>query len=46
MVVDPAANGKLAGDGLVSPAHSGVGVAVVEAREDLEIARQMRRLLA
>jgi acetate kinase len=43
--VDEAANRSDQGDALVSPPGSEVGVAVVEAREDLEIAREVRRLL-
>jgi len=35
-----------AGDRLISPRHSRVGVGVVEAREDVEIARQVRAVLA
>ena len=46
VAVDEDRNRQLAGDGLVGAAGAEVQVAVVEAREDLEIAREVRRLLA
>lgn len=40
------ANRAAAGDAVISPPDSPVGVAVVEAREDVEIARQVREVVA
>ncbi|WP_218566248.1 acetate/propionate family kinase [Vallicoccus soli] len=44
--VDDAANDAAHGDAVVSPDGSPVAVAVVTAREDLEIARQVREVVA
>lgn len=44
--VDEHLNRDVAGDAAIAPADSGVDVVVVKAREDLEIARQVRRLLS
>ncbi|HZD67016.1 MAG TPA: acetate/propionate family kinase [Acidimicrobiales bacterium] len=46
VAVDPASNEEGRGDRLVSPAAAAVAVAVVAAREDLEMARQVRHALA
>lgn len=46
VVIDPAANESVVGDAVLSPPDAGVGTAVVRAREDLEIAQQVRALLA
>jgi acetate kinase len=46
VAIDPAANESVIGDGVLSPPGASVGAAVVHAREDLEIARQVRALLA
>jgi len=43
--IDAHRNDGVAGDGVVSPPDKPVGVLVVQAREDLEIARQARALL-
>ena len=45
VTVDEGANQRAVGDRLISPASSPVAVLVVEAREDLEIARQVRATL-
>jgi acetate kinase len=45
VVIDPAANESVVQDAVLSPPDAGVGTAVVRAREDLEIARQVRTLL-
>ncbi|MEV4255828.1 acetate/propionate family kinase [Spirillospora sp. NPDC049652] len=44
--IDPDANADAHGDAVLSPPGAGVGVAVVEAREDLEIAAGARAALA
>lgn len=44
--IDPAANGNAHGDAVLGREGAGVGVAVVGAREDLEIAAGARRALA
>ncbi len=46
VAVDDDANEQLSGDRVVSPAGTSVFVVVVAAREDLEIARQVRKVLA
>jgi len=43
--VDPIANARTSADGIISAADASVAVIVVAAREDLEIAAQVRRLL-
>lgn len=45
IAIDPAANADAVGDTVVSPSGVAVATVVVGAREDLEIARQVRRVL-
>jgi acetate kinase len=45
IAVDPAANEQATGDGDVSAPESSARVLVIAAREDLEIARQVRGVL-
>jgi acetate kinase len=45
VAVDAKRNSECAGDGLISPAGSPVAVAVVRAREELEMARAARAVL-
>jgi acetate kinase len=44
--VDPSANHAAAEDAVISPPGARVTTLVIRAREDLEIARQVRTLLA
>jgi acetate kinase len=44
-VIDPTANSAAQGDGILSPPGAEVATVVVDAREDLEIARQVRGVL-
>jgi acetate kinase len=46
VAIDPARNGDVNGDGDVSASGAAARTLVIEAREDLEIARQTRGLLA
>ena len=46
VAIDPARNGDVTGDGDVSAGAAQTRTLVIEAREDLEIARQTRGLLA
>jgi acetate kinase len=43
--VDPGANHRADGDSLISPPEASVSSVVVSAREDLEIVREVRKLL-
>jgi acetate kinase len=43
--VDVAANDRARGDCLISPRGAGVGAVVVSAREDLEISRELRKVI-
>lgn len=45
MVIDPEKNREHSGDRVVSPPHTPVQLVVVASREDLQIAREVRRLL-
>lgn len=46
ITIDPAANAAARGDAIVSPAGAAVATVVVAAREDLEVARQVRAALS
>jgi acetate kinase len=46
IVIDEATNAAAQGDGIVSPPGASVATVVVGAREDLEIARQVRSVLS
>jgi len=46
IAIDPAANASARHDTIISPPGAAVATVVVTAREDLEIARQVRGVLA
>ncbi|HEY7582584.1 MAG TPA: acetate/propionate family kinase [Acidimicrobiia bacterium] len=46
LVIDPLKNGETSGDRTINPPDAAVQVVVVSAREDLQIAREVRQLLA